>query len=137
MRRSIAVPLSVLGTLCLGTLLSIGISYISADPPRVLSTVSDDQSLPTLEVNGIRLHLETWGDPTRETVILLHGGPGNDYRHLLPLKTLGDEYHLVFYDQRGAGLSQRVESSEISLDAFIGELDAVAAHFSPERAEPG
>jgi pimeloyl-ACP methyl ester carboxylesterase len=44
---------------------------------------------------------------------------GADYRYLLPLKALADDYRVVFYDQRGTGLSPRVPADSITLDSFV------------------
>src|SRR5690606_12091005 len=107
--KGLALTILVLVVLLLT---AAGVSYVAAEAPLVLPTVSNDKSLPSLEIRGVKLHLQTEGDPKNDTIILLHGGPGNDYRHLLSLLPLGDEYHLVFYDQRGAGLSERVRSEE-------------------------
>lgn len=110
------------------------VCYLVAETPDpVAATVVDDPSLPSMEVNGVQLHLETFGDPTNPVVILLHGGPGDDYRMLLPLEPLSDEYFLVFYDQRGAGLSQRVADDDLSYEAMLDELGALVDHFSPDE----
>src|SRR5262245_39567974 len=72
----------------------------------VPKTVDEDPSLPSLEISGTRLHLETFGTPGNPVVIVLHGGPGADYRSLLPLSALADDgFFVVFWDQRGTGLS--------------------------------
>lgn len=99
---------------------------------HVLPTVADDPSLPSLEIDGYRFHAETHGDPSNQTVIVLHGGPGADYRSLLGLRDLADTRHLVFYDHRGAGLSERVPAEEITADAMLDDLDRIAARFSPD-----
>jgi len=39
---------------------------------------------------------------------------------------------VVFYDQRGAGLSERVGAEQLTLDSHIGELNALAGSLSPE-----
>src|SRR5262245_28214126 len=71
-------------------------------------TVAEDPRPPRIEVAGTLLHAEAFGDPAAPMVMALHGGPGNDYRGMLPLKALADDgYRVVFWDQRGAGLSQR------------------------------
>ena len=97
----------------------------------VLPTVADDPSLPALEIEGYRFHAETHGDPTNPTVIVLHGGPGADYRSLLALSELADTHHVVFYDQRGAGLSERVPAESITASVMLDDLGRIADRFSP------
>ena len=114
--------------------LSSVVLYVIATPRApVLATVIDDPSLPSLMVRGVRLHGELFGPEDAPLVIVLHGGPGNDYRALLPLKALADRYRVFFYDQRGAGLSQRVPIADLTIDNYIIELDDIVQRFSPER----
>ena len=96
-------------------------------------TVSDDPSLPSLEVNHVRLHLQTVGDPANPTVLVVHGGPGGDFRSLWPLAALADRYEVVFYDQRGGGLSERVSEDRLRLADLYAELDALVDHFGRGR----
>ena len=81
----------------------------------VPETVADDPSLPHITIDGVTYHAETFGDPSNPVVITIHGGPGGDYRSILSLKALSDDYFVVFFDQRGAGLSPRVDPDEITL----------------------
>ncbi|MBV7380235.1 alpha/beta fold hydrolase [Maritimibacter dapengensis] len=101
---------------------------------EVQATVVDDPDLPSTEILGHALHMRETGEPDAPTIIVLHGGPGGDFRSLLPLADLGDQYRVVFYDQRGAGLSERVEAEALTLDGYLDELDAVIDHASPGRA---
>jgi len=99
----------------------------------VAATVADDPALPALEVLGLRLHGEIVGPEAGPVAIVLHGGPGGDHRSLLPLAALAEAgWRVVFYDQRGAGLSQRVEAEGLTLAAHIEELDALARIVSPD-----
>lgn len=102
----------------------------------VPKTVDQDPGLPAITINGARLHAEAFGPANGTLVIVLHGGPGEDYRPLLNCKDLVDHgYRVVFYDQRGSGLSQRFpESSYTSLglstlDLMYNELTGVIAHY--------
>src|SRR5215212_3659032 len=76
-------------------------------------TVVEDPALPAVDLDGTRFHAETFGEPGNPTLIFLHGGPGGDYRDLLRLRPLlEDDYYLVFWDQRGAGLSRRHDADD-------------------------
>ena len=109
---------------------------LCADEPGNLvpKTVAEDPSLPAIDINGTRLHSEAFGDPAGPVVLVLHGGPGSDYRGLLPLRALADDgYRVVFWDQRGTGLSQRHDLSTITLDVFLEDLRQVIEYYAPGR----
>ena len=99
----------------------------------VPATVADDTSLPAIDVDGVRLHAESFGKTGDPVIVVLHGGPGSDYASLLGLKALRSDYQVVFYDQRGAGLSARVPAEKLTLDGYFAELDGVIATYSPDR----
>lgn len=94
-------------------------------------TVEEDTSLPSAQINGTQLHVETFGIPTDPIIIMIHGGPGGDYRSLLEAKAFAnDGFFVVFYDQRGTGLSQRVDASDFEdVQIMIDDLDALIHHF--------
>ncbi len=111
---------------------------VGPDEPGALvpRTVDEDPSLPSIAVDGTRLHSEAFGDPNNPMILVLHGGPGGDYRSLLNCRKFADDgFYVVFYDQRGSGLSRR-HGKEIynSVQLFIDELDAVIKHY---RHQPG
>jgi proline iminopeptidase len=98
-----------------------------AEVPR---TVADDPALPRVELDGVAFHSEVFGEPTDPVVIVLHGGPGGDYRSLRGLRSLADHsYQVVFYDQLGAGLSPRVPAEDLTLQGAIEDLDGFVNHF--------
>lgn len=98
-----------------------------SDPGNlVLRTVDQDPSLPAIDVNGTLLHAETFGHPDSAVIIMLHGGPGDDYRSILHAKALADDgYFVVFYDQRGSGLSRRHPKEVYSIQIMLDDLAAV------------
>ena len=63
-----------------------------------------DSSLPAVEINGYKYHMEIFGSADATPLIVVHGGPGLDYEYLKPLKELSNDYRVIFYDQRGTGL---------------------------------
>lgn len=95
----------------------------------VPALVTGDPTLSAAEIGGVRLHLRiVEGPPGAGTVIVLHGGPGGDFRSLQALAALSDTRRVVFYDQRGAGLSERVAAEALTLDGHLAELAAVIDH---------
>ncbi|SPF80790.1 alpha/beta fold hydrolase [Pseudoprimorskyibacter insulae] len=103
--------------------------WLVSDPAPVPPTVSNDKTLPRRSVDGIALHLTTSGAAEAPPIIVLHGGPGGDHRSLLPLSALSGTHHVLFYDQRGAGLSERVPAERLTLQGYMEELDALASSF--------
>jgi proline iminopeptidase len=96
---------------------------------RVPRTTVHDPSLSRTMVNGYAFHTDIYGDADRPTVIVLHGGPGGDFTSLKSLRALSDEYRVVFYDQRGTGLSPRENAEEHSIDLFLKDLDGIVDAF--------
>jgi proline iminopeptidase len=126
--------LKLIGWAILGLVLAaaatVGLVYATTDAEfDVPATVTDEPALPRIEVAGSILHGETFGHPDSPVLIALHGGPGGDYRSILPLRALSDTYFVVFYDQRGSGLSPRLPPDQLKLSDFISELDTLVDHF--------
>jgi proline iminopeptidase len=111
----------------------------SAPGNLVPPTVAEDPSLPAIEMNGSRFHLGTFGDPANPVIVFLHGGPGGDYRGMLRLAerrngySLADEYFLVFWDQRGSGLSMRHNRDVLTTDVYVNDLNTLVDRYAPGR----
>lgn len=110
--------------------------FINEPGNLVPLTVDQDPSLPSITVNGAMLHSEAFGNPNGTMIIVLHGGPGGDYRSLLNLKDLaGYGYRVVFYDQIGSGLSERFPKRSYTslgsgaVDMIYDEVGGVIAHY--------
>ncbi len=99
-------------------------------------TVRENPDLPQITLRGVRFHAEAFGPAGAPTLIMLHGGPGGDYRGLLRLRgatggrRLEDEHRLVFWDQAGSGLSERLDPEHISIDSFVQDLTAIIDHYA-------
>jgi proline iminopeptidase len=61
---------------------------------------------------------------------VIHGGPGLDYEYLKPLKELSTDYRVIFYDQRGTGLSPRVDKKFLTIEQNLDDLHSIVEHFS-------
>jgi len=108
---------------------------LSDDGVLVPLTVMEDSSIPFISVGGVKLHSETIGNPEDPIILVLHGGPGADYRSQLNFKNLAkDSFFVVFYDQRGSGLSERLDKSGFSnVQVFIDELGGVIDHYRKDK----
>lgn len=112
------------------------------DPGKLVPKTADqDLHIPSITINGAVLHSEAFGHPDSSMIVCIHGGPGNDYRYMLNCKDLADHgYRVVFYDQRGSGLSQRFPKKSYTtmglgaVDMINDELTGVIAHY---KTHPG
>ncbi|MDZ7607293.1 MAG: alpha/beta hydrolase [Cyclobacteriaceae bacterium] len=120
---------TVLGIL----VLFAGLYFATSGHWRVEETVAQNPRIPHVTIDGVTFHAESFGADTADVIIVIHGGPGMDYRYLLPLKELADQYRVVFYDQRGTGLSPRVEASELTLQSSLEDLHRIIQYYSPEK----
>ncbi|WPZ22894.1 alpha/beta hydrolase [Sulfitobacter faviae] len=99
--------------------------WITRVPSQVPATVVDDPALPRLHGEGVLLHGRFAEAESAPLAVVLHGGPGGDHRSLLALEALSDTYRVLFYDQRGAGLSERVTEARLGMADHLADLDAL------------
>jgi proline iminopeptidase len=80
--------------------------------------------------DGVQLYYKVLGTG-RDTVVVLHGGPGMSMGYLdRDLAPLAHGRTVIFYDQRGGGKSQFIpDPAQLSLDRHLADLEAVRAHF--------
>jgi proline iminopeptidase len=107
----------------------------ASDPGNLVQkTVAEDETLPAIDLAGTRFHTEAFGNPEAPVIMVLHGGPGADYRGLLPLAALADEgYRVVFWDQRGSGLSARHDPDDLTLEVYLEDLRLFIEHYAPTQ----
>lgn len=67
---------------------------INDDGNLVPKTVEQDTSLPSIIVNNTQLHTEAFGNPANPMLVILHGGPGSDYRYLLNCKAFASQGYI-------------------------------------------
>lgn len=113
--------------LWLFSILSVSLSLGCIEIPK---TTAADPTVSYTDINGYKFHTEVYGNKNLPTVVVVHGGPGADFAYLHPLSGLSGEYRVVFYDQRGAGLSPREPAEEYNIDLFLRDLDDIVNIYS-------
>ena len=96
----------------------------------VPKTVVENPALPSIKIKNVLLHSEAFGNPNNPILLVLHGGPGGDYRYLLNCKKFVDDgFYVVFYDQRGSGLSQRLSKETYKISDMETEVGGVIDYY--------
>ncbi|HKK63330.1 MAG TPA: alpha/beta hydrolase [Bacteroidales bacterium] len=102
----------------------------------VPATADQNPDLLSVEINvaghNRLVHYQTFGDPENPVLFILHGS-ASDMRAYLPLQILSDKYHVVFWDMRGNGLSERCTAEELAIKEMPNEIEAMKKIFSPEE----
>ncbi|MGH7720804.1 MAG: alpha/beta fold hydrolase, partial [Gemmatimonadaceae bacterium] len=91
--------------------------------------MSSRPSLPAPRASGLTtttsvpLYWAAYGAEGAPRLLVLHGGPGAHHDYLLPqMLELGDEYELLFYDQRGGGRSRTSDPAPITWRTHVDDL---------------
>ena len=87
----------------------------------------------TADVAGLRLFYREAGDPTKPTIILLHGFPtsSHQFHDLIPL--LADRFHVIAPDYPGMGFSEVPDQTALqpTFDDVTTVIDAFIAQRAP------
>lgn len=79
-----------------------------------------------LEVNNCQLQIYSVNPQKKETAILfLHGGPGSGAKAMMELsafQTLSQEFHCIYFDQRGSGLSEYDLKNGLSIETLTNDV---------------
>src|SRR3990167_7411094 len=88
-----------------------------------------------IKVIGGKVWCRIVGSENKGTPLLtLHGGPGGSSGTLVALEALSDDRPIIFYDQLGAGNSDRPEDDSLwTLNRYIDEVEAVRAALNIEN----
>lgn len=85
------------------------------------------------QINGAGIYCRDIG--SGEPIVVVHGGPGLAHNYLFkPFSSLSDKYRLIFYDQKGCGLSESFRPDEkYTVDDLVEELEGVRKEFKLEK----
>ena len=84
----------------------------------------------------VRLH--AWVSPSRPraaTLIVINGGPGLSHVAEPPAGVLAPAYRVVFYDQRGTGLSRSPRVQTYDLPHQVGDVEALRRRLGAKRVD--
>jgi len=86
--------------------------------------------MPMADINGIRMNYSVTGEGEPVILITGFGGDTTFFHSLIP--TLVDNYKVIVFDNRGAGLTQY--RGEFSGQDFVNDVNALLNHLSVFRA---
>ncbi len=82
------------------------------------------------------IYFEACGNPLRHPVMVLHGGPGGGSYPNLRRFHDPEKYHIVLFDQRGAGKSKPVnELRENTTDDLVEDMEKLREHLRIEKMQ--
>ena len=129
-------------TLSLGAALAFAmVGAIAAIPTTTTVTAAEaDRGRPTvyhrtMKIEGLDIFYREAGDPSRPTLLLLHGFPTSShmFRNLIP--ALADEFHVLAPDYPGYGNSSMpsVDEFDYTFDHFADIVDTLVARLGVDR----
>lgn len=81
-----------------------------------------------------KLALTTEGYEEKPTLVCVHGGPGGDHMGLRPeIDALTPHAHVLLFDQRGGGRSERGDPASWTLDRWADDVAALCATLGVEK----
>lgn len=81
-----------------------------------------------IDNNGDKLFSVIYKNPGKETIILLHGGPGIPMNFEEVINELKDNYQIITFQQRGTKQSP-CPSKDYSMDAYISDIESIAKFY--------
>src|SRR5687768_6774412 len=87
-----------------------------------------------LTPDKVRIFYKIVGSGT-ETVVAVHGGPGNSLESIRPdLEPMAKGRRVIYYDQRGQGRSEVItDGKKLAVEHHVKDLEALRTHFKLEK----
>ncbi|RPD50675.1 alpha/beta fold hydrolase [Paracnuella aquatica] len=82
--------------------------------------------------SGDKLFTTIYPNAGKQTILLLHGGPGFPDDLVEVAAVLKDRFQVVTFHQRGTGASP-CSSNDYSMDAYISDVEAIRKYFDINR----
>lgn len=87
-----------------------------------------------ITVRGLQYHIRHWGEENAPLLVMLHGWMDVSASFQFVVDHLQRDWHVIAPDWRGFGLTQNSGSDTYWAADYIGDLDAILEHYSPEQA---
>lgn len=118
---------------------ALGIATLATAVQTTAAPAEDNQPVTvyhrTTQIEGLDIFYREAGDPSKPTILLLHGFPTSShmFRNLMP--ALGDAFHLVAPDYPGYGNSEMpaVDEFDYSFDRFADIVEGLVDHLGIDR----
>jgi proline iminopeptidase len=85
-----------------------------------------------IDNNGDKLFTTIYPNPTKESIILLHGGPGFPSDLSEVAEILKTRFQIITFHQRGTKQSP-CASGDYSMTAYLSDVNAIAKHFNLDK----
>ena len=90
----------------------------------------------TADVSGVKIFYREAGDPSKPTIVLLHGFPSSSYSFHDLIPRLADRFHVIAPDYPGMGYSEAPAPTVLrpTFDDMVMAIDAFIAQWRPGQS---
>jgi len=106
------------------------IIYKLPDVPRLCEALNAEKQY--VDIGDCRLYCEIEGRGT--PLVLIHGGPGGTHHYFHPwLSAASQNFSVIYYDQRGCGLSDYKPGAGYSFEQTVNDLEKLRKALSIDK----
>ncbi|WP_199724737.1 alpha/beta fold hydrolase [Noviherbaspirillum saxi] len=87
-----------------------------------------------IPVRGLQYHVRHWGEEGNPKIFMMHGWMDVSASFQFVVDCLKKDWHVIAPDWRGFGLTAVPGADCYWFPDYMGDLDAILAHYSPEEA---
>ena len=86
-----------------------------------------------INLRGLRTHVMHWGAEDAPKIFMQHGWMDVAASFQFVVDCLQQDWHVIAHDWRGFGLTERASADCYWFADYLGDLDALLAHYSPDE----
>lgn len=142
-KRAIPIILALTMAFMLGSAFGSGAPAVLAQeatpaaltPPQdLLPADADKGEGQTVEINGVDIYYEVYGEGNGDPVLLLHGGLSNGDHFVNQIPVLAKDHEVIVMDSRGHGRSS-FNDTPISYSVMASDVLGLMDHLKIEKAD--